>query len=358
MAVHSSLPSPSPFYQPKTLHAKKLACLYKSYFVFACIRFHNYFISDEQRVVGMASAILYVLVELSFTTLVDEDPKTGKISINWGLRKGVGYSSFAQFWSNVCFAPFMLFGFRYLTSELGLDNSIARVLLFPFNIWILETITGYFIMFLFGRNVAWEYVGPDAFCHGNIRLFFYPFWVMLGVIVEAIFAKVDVMGLAQIGVSFHFTRRVLRIALPLTLMFSPRMKLGELYNTIFSVGRVDVTKPSSVSEKSVPSSAPKPSSQTKAKAAAKAKAKAKSHWCWQEQRWDKNENVYRFLSWMEGDERRRKDVWKQNCKLRDNEGRTWDILTFIKRVFTVFGCCQRVFSLVVIHYSISPSYKP
>ena len=148
----------------------------------------------------------------------------------------------------------MLFGFRDLVSFVPpLDNSYGRVFLFPFSIWTHEIITGYLIMFIFGRNVAWEYIGPDAVFHGNVRLFWvsgrivarkgryifsphslpprtsfqqYPFWVVLGSIVELLYARVDVAALGVALVDVHFTRRVLRIALPFTLMFSPKMKLG------------------------------------------------------------------------------------------------------------------------------------
>jgi len=118
--------------------------------VFNLTRFHLKFIDDSQRVVGIVAAILYVLIELSFTTLVDENTKTGKITLNWRLKSGVGYSSFAQFWSNVCFAPFLLLGYRYVMASIDLDDSYARIFFFPLSIWLLEAISGYVIMFLFG----------------------------------------------------------------------------------------------------------------------------------------------------------------------------------------------------------------
>lgn len=189
--------------------------------------------------VGVMGALAFVLIELSFTTLIDEDVKTGRIGINWGLKNGIGYSSFAMFWVNVCFNPIMLFGYRYFMSTfIGLDEntfSIVRVLFFPFNIWLHEIITGYSIMFVFGRNVAWEYVGVDDFCHGNCRWFFYPFWLLLGVAVELVWKYVEVLAVARIGVEMNATTRLLRIALPLTLLFSPRMKLRAIYESVFGV---------------------------------------------------------------------------------------------------------------------------
>ena len=113
MAVHIEQSSRSPFYQPRSPHARRIAVLYKTMFLAYCVRYHIQLVpSEEMTLVGVMGALAFVLIELSFTTLIDEDVKTGRIGINWGLKNGIGYSSFAMFWVNVCFNPIMLFGYR------------------------------------------------------------------------------------------------------------------------------------------------------------------------------------------------------------------------------------------------------
>jgi len=51
---------------------------------------------------------------------------------------------------------------------------LLRVALFPFAVWSLELLEGYFLMTLYGYNPAWTYTTPDARFHGNIRLGYAP----------------------------------------------------------------------------------------------------------------------------------------------------------------------------------------
>ena len=77
-----------------------------------------------------------------------QDPATGGVSLSFKPDK-LGHSSFAQFWSNVIWTPMIMHGYRSLVT-----NPYLRVALFPLNIWWLEIVEGYIIMFIFGRNVA------------------------------------------------------------------------------------------------------------------------------------------------------------------------------------------------------------
>ena len=72
--------------------AKILACIYKSLLVFFCARIHLSLINDEQRALGIVAAIIFVFIEVTFTTVVIEDAKNGLAKINWGLKNGIGHS--------------------------------------------------------------------------------------------------------------------------------------------------------------------------------------------------------------------------------------------------------------------------
>jgi hypothetical protein len=62
----------------------------------------------------------------------------------------------------------------------NVTDTWMRALLWPINIWMLEIIEGYVLIFLYGFNPAWTYRGSDAFFHGNIKLGYWQFWLPMG----------------------------------------------------------------------------------------------------------------------------------------------------------------------------------
>lgn len=52
-----------------------------------------------------------------------------------------------------------------------------NIFLFPLKVWLFEIVAGYYLQLCYGgKNPAWTYHGPSAYCHGNIVVSFH-FWL-------------------------------------------------------------------------------------------------------------------------------------------------------------------------------------
>ena len=95
------------------------------------------------------------------------------------LERGRGYTSIAQFASNLIYLPVLLDGYSYLL----LSRPVLYIALFPVNVWLLEIVVGQALTWLYGHNVAWCYADyADAYCAASFRIGHAPFWVGLGAI--------------------------------------------------------------------------------------------------------------------------------------------------------------------------------
>ena len=162
--------------------------------------------SIENRCIALILSFGFMFVETIFTgctrerviatkTSKTKDEKTGKMMII-EEKKTVfeiyphmkGHTTWAQFFSNVLYLPIFLAIREYVKTSCVASSfaqeQIILILLFPFNIWLLEIIEGYALIFIFGRNLAWHYDSSDALFHGNIRLKYFPAWHALGAVVE------------------------------------------------------------------------------------------------------------------------------------------------------------------------------
>lgn len=110
-----------------------------------------------------------------------------------------GFTTFQQWWCNMMWTVVLLerypgavhslaqhFGLAVLPAS-SLWHVFLRVGLFPLNVWMLEIVEGYMLMFLYGFNPAWTYTSPDAYFHGNICLSHASVWWLLGVLVEVVY---------------------------------------------------------------------------------------------------------------------------------------------------------------------------
>ena len=204
-----------------------VAAAYKSAFLMELITAYIELTTPLHRAGAVIGALIFVVIETFWLTITTEDD-AGNVTIT-GWSGELGHSSYAQFWSNVIFTPLILFLYRAVVT-----HPILRVLLFPVNIWLLEIIEGYIIMFLFGRNVAWEYRGADAFFHGNIKLGYAAPWIALGLVVELAWESVIlplVVALEESGM----TALVLVVAGAVTLVFSPNMGVKGVWNSLQGV---------------------------------------------------------------------------------------------------------------------------
>lgn len=93
------------------------------------------------------------------------------------FERGRQYTSLGQFLGNLLYTPVLLDAYG---SWFG-SSPLAYILLFPVNIWVLEVIVGYLIIFLWGYNVAWEYSDySDSYISGCIRIGHGVWWLGLG----------------------------------------------------------------------------------------------------------------------------------------------------------------------------------
>ncbi|KAF9967157.1 hypothetical protein BGZ70_010557 [Mortierella alpina] len=92
-----------------------------------------------------------------------------------------GHTTLHQYIMNVFYIPVLIHGYHALIS-----STFLRVLLFPLNIWLLEVIQGYTLIYLIGYNAAWTYRGYDAFFHGTIKLAYVHHWLMMGAALELV----------------------------------------------------------------------------------------------------------------------------------------------------------------------------
>jgi len=93
------------------------------------------------------------------------------------FERGKSYTSFAQFWGNLLYVPILLDLYGYLLGHLPLPY----IVLFPFNIYLLEIVEGTLITWAYGRNVAWCYSDySDCFWNDCCRWGHGPFWLGLG----------------------------------------------------------------------------------------------------------------------------------------------------------------------------------
>jgi hypothetical protein len=222
MAVLSPV---SPFYQPTSKIMRCVALVYKSVFIVELVYAYLHLTTPLHRAGGLVGALVFVLIETFWLTITSEDAD-GTVTITGVSSWSLGHSSFAQFWSNVIFTPLILFAYRSL-----LTSAVLRILLFPINIWCLEIVEGYIIMFIFGKNIAWEYRGPDSFFHGNIKLQYAVPWVGLGVVVELAWERVFLPVMIKVD-AMDWTVPVLLCAAMLTLLFSPRMGVKGVWRSL------------------------------------------------------------------------------------------------------------------------------
>lgn len=125
-------------------------------------------LSTALKVRCVGCALIYSFMELCFTT----------------LERGAGYTSLAQFYTILLYAPILLDAYGGLLS----GRPLAYVLLFPLNVWLLELVVGHAIIWMHGHNVAWCYADyADTFWNGCARLGHAPAWLALGAVCHHIY---------------------------------------------------------------------------------------------------------------------------------------------------------------------------
>ena len=110
---------------------------------------------------SIMTANVYACIELSWTKITRNVPDT----------------TIQQYIANIIYYPLLE------SFHLYFNNYYLRIMSFPFNIWIYEILLGYFIIFLYEKNICWNYDISKRYVlfHGNINLKYYPVWLFCGI---------------------------------------------------------------------------------------------------------------------------------------------------------------------------------
>jgi len=136
----------------------------------ACFLFWMLVYPPSVQLRSLVAACLYTLIEYTFTWFSD----------------GKSFTSFAQWWGNLLYTPILLdiywqviVGTQLTTPSY--DVALVYVLLFPFNVWLLEIVLDQWFVLIYGRNVAWCYCTySDSYVGGSVRLGHGIFWIVMG----------------------------------------------------------------------------------------------------------------------------------------------------------------------------------
>lgn len=97
---------------------------------------------------------------------------------------GYFHTTLEQFVLSFALSPFIIQIDRMMTAY-GC-NFWFRILLYPFLFWIFEIVGGFTLLYYFGKNNAWAYNTPDAVFFGTVRLFYYPLFLLMGILLHCI----------------------------------------------------------------------------------------------------------------------------------------------------------------------------
>ncbi len=158
----------------------------------------------HQKALSLLTATAFAIEEWLFIGVTDGVSKLepAKRVSSHALRAvlSTGHSTFAMWFLNLAYYRL---GIVWWFSSWNNDGWwLLRLLLFPFNVWFCEVIGGYYLERIW-RTRAWHYSGTKyALFHGNIRLDYYPVWVLLGIIHEILQAYLY-LPLADWFVALH-----------------------------------------------------------------------------------------------------------------------------------------------------------
>eukprot|EP00164_Ancoracysta_twista_P013692 GFYU01021962.1.p1 GENE.GFYU01021962.1~~GFYU01021962.1.p1 ORF type:complete len:184 (+),score=57.34 GFYU01021962.1:152-703(+) len=136
----------------------------------------------SMKLLGIVAAGCFSCIEYTWYSITTEN-EDGSVSITpFAPTCRKGHTTWDQFYCNVLYTPILLLVYRLYFPLWWL-----RIAVFPFNVWLLEIVEGYFLMWVRGHNTAWYYMGASAFCHGNINIDFIWEWYVMGAAVEFAF---------------------------------------------------------------------------------------------------------------------------------------------------------------------------
>ncbi|KAJ3252956.1 hypothetical protein HK103_001055 [Boothiomyces macroporosus] len=146
----------------------------------------------EMKIRGLIGAIGFAPTEYLFYQLTVEDQ--GRVifaPLKFPNRKG--HTTLHQFFSNILFLPYILEILTFMPKSI-----VPFAFLFPFVVWLIEIVEGFYLIFLFGKNPAWHYYGNDAYLWGTVKLSYFKYWFVGGLLV---YPSLDLLW----GISRTFT---------------------------------------------------------------------------------------------------------------------------------------------------------
>lgn len=120
--------------------------------------------------------ILYLIIVQIFNSILFAICE----AIFYYMVEGFFYTTIEQFILSFALSPFILQVDRVMSS-CGY-SSITIILIYPILFWMAEIVGGFTLRYYFDKNNAWTYNTPDALFYGTIRLFYYPLFLLLGII--------------------------------------------------------------------------------------------------------------------------------------------------------------------------------
>ncbi|KAJ3160926.1 hypothetical protein HDU86_008288 [Geranomyces michiganensis] len=140
-----------------------------------------HFLPVDAKLRSIIAAAAFSVIEYTFYSNSIETVAGDILIRPFDSRCRKGHTTWEQFFANILYTPFLLEVYPVIIAPWWL-----RIALYPLNIWLLEIVEGYFLIFLYGYNAAWTYRGRDVMFGGNIKLSYAPFWLGLGVAVEVL----------------------------------------------------------------------------------------------------------------------------------------------------------------------------
>jgi hypothetical protein len=134
----------------------------------------------ESKLRAVVNAAAFALVEFTFYSVTIQTPEGEVYFRPFSKDRRAGHTTWQQFYANILYTPILMDVYYYILA----DYWMLRVLLFPINIWLLEIIVGYVLIFLYGYNPAWVYYGKGALFSGNIKLPYAIYWLLFGGVLE------------------------------------------------------------------------------------------------------------------------------------------------------------------------------
>ena len=133
---------------------------------------------------GIVYGVAFAVVEAMFRALCDND-EHGKLVFAPNWRHG--HSTWAMLPGSMLGGLYFLEPCYFYCRPFADPawNLALRLALWPVVIWAIELVWGAFLYYGCNGTRAWHYQGATARCNGFIKLSYYPYWLILGIAVEA-----------------------------------------------------------------------------------------------------------------------------------------------------------------------------